>query len=392
MNKFFKSLYLLILPLSLNFTRIFSINITTQINRPENSFILSAYFENSTDYNKKVNKNSYIELDFDNSVLQYKGVDLSETESFLNRTDFKIEKDVDSCRLLKRLNGKEKYSNMPQRIDFEFKIKDPFNAISSNITAKTKSCNDPYEDIFFQEKINIPENSKVSNCKLKSLSSCEGTLSPEFNPDIQEYQMQVPCDTKEVNFNFEALKSDLSVKINRSKLNAAGKDTKIKIEVSDKELKGFKRVYNIFVKREPENKKNTSHLNRIFSDNKSSKKLKSNKTNKNKFQNNVENKSNFEYEGNCLNNTINENEEYDDTTSEQLPFDLKTDFLNKIKKKIDLNEKPDKNNIDIDDLKIDDKFSYESSGIINKILLAIFLMIFGFSTIIFLFFKIKSKN
>ena len=105
-------------------------------------------------------------------------------------------------------------------------------------------------------RVNIIENPEIQNCRLKYLLPDTGSLSPEFSSNQFNYSMSVPSDTKYLDFEFAPLNENFDVKINRRKLNAAGKTTHFKITVSNKQLK-VKQIYEIEVFRKSANKKSS---------------------------------------------------------------------------------------------------------------------------------------
>ena len=155
-----------------------------------------------------------------------------------------------------------------------------------NLRAEFLDCNSRQKISSNDFTINIIENPEIQNCRLKSIRPNIGSLSPEFSPNNFNYHMDVPSDTKYLDFEFTPFSEDLDIKINRRKLSAAGKTTYFKITVSNKQLK-IKRVYEVEVFRENADKSTT---------------VKS-KSNSKKDKNNVKNNS-----PNSLHHTDNLNE------------------------------------------------------------------------------------
>lgn len=159
-----------------------------------------------------------------------------------------------------------------------------------NLRAEFLDCNSRQKISSNDFTINIIENPEIQNCRLKSIRPNIGSLSPEFSPNNFNYHMDVPSDTKYLDFEFTPFSEDLDIKINRRKLSAAGKTTYFKITVSNKQLK-IKRVYEVEVFRENADKSTT-----VKSKSKS-------KSNSQKDKNNVKNNS-----PNSLHHTDNLNE------------------------------------------------------------------------------------
>lgn len=145
-----------------------------------------------------------------------------------------------------------------------------------DIHAEFSDCNSHQKIASNDFTINIIENPEIQNCRLKSICPSIGSLSPEFSPNNFNYSMNVPSDTKYLDFEFTPFNENLDVKINRQKLNAAGKTTYFKITVSNKQLK-VKQIYEIEVFREASNKSSSKKSN-SKTKSKSSKSTKSKKS------------------------------------------------------------------------------------------------------------------
>lgn len=169
---------------------------------------------------------------------------------------------------------KEISSENPNTVLYEVYLKTYKKSIPKtiNMHAEFSECNSHQKIASNDFPINIIENPEIQNCRLKSLCPNVGSLSPEFSPNNFNYSMNVPSDTKYIDFEFAPLNENLDVKINRHKLNAAGKTTYFKITVSNKPLK-VKKIYEIEVFRGATNKNPSK---------KSKSKTKSSKNKKNK--------------------------------------------------------------------------------------------------------------
>lgn len=71
-------------------------------------------------------------------------------------------------------------------------------------------------------------------------------LTPDFSPDVFQYNVEVPAEVSEVTFDYERA-SDVAVTINRSTLEPAGGDTIILLTATDAE--NAKSVYRVIVHR-----------------------------------------------------------------------------------------------------------------------------------------------
>ncbi len=104
----------------------------------------------------------------------------------------------------------------------------------------TSSVNDVFIEVGQKPKF---------DCRLKLLTPSEGGLCPDFNADVFDYELDVPSDCKEIDFDAIPVDDDASVKINKHKLEKSGEETKIKISVCSPD-KNNKNVYRVAVKRE----------------------------------------------------------------------------------------------------------------------------------------------
>ena len=168
---------------------------------------------------------------------------------------------------------KEISSENPNTILYEVYLRTYKKSIPKTIDmhAEFSDCNSHQKIASNDFTINIIENPEIQNCRLKSICPSIGSLSPEFSPNNFNYSMNVPSDTKYLDFEFTPFNENLDVKINRHKLNAAGKTTYFKITVSNKQLK-VKRVYEIEVFREASNKNSSKKSKSKSSKSKKSKK------------------------------------------------------------------------------------------------------------------------
>ncbi|MDO4200347.1 MAG: cadherin-like beta sandwich domain-containing protein [Clostridia bacterium] len=95
---------------------------------------------------------------------------------------------------------------------------------------------------------NTKSNSEQSSAILTKLIPSRGTLSPGFNPNINEYSINVPHDTKDIEFDVDAENSS-GININRHKLKAPGSETDVFITVKG-EKRGDKNTYHVAVNRD----------------------------------------------------------------------------------------------------------------------------------------------
>lgn len=87
-----------------------------------------------------------------------------------------------------------------------------------------------------------------SEATLQRLQPSQGTLTPEFSPDVTEYQMTVPFSVTEISYELQACEG-AKYSVNRKNLGAGGSDTRFEITVTAADGR-TKRVYGITVHRE----------------------------------------------------------------------------------------------------------------------------------------------
>ena len=112
-------------------------------------------------------------------------------------------------------------------------------------------------------EINIQSNRAEDICKLRSLVPSAGRLAPAFNPNVYEYTIDVGCDEKYLDFDALPVSENLTVRINRRKLCAAGKSVNINVSVSSKKPRE-KMIYTVQVNRaaKPETPKKSKSAGR----------------------------------------------------------------------------------------------------------------------------------
>ncbi len=191
------------------------------------------------------------EIKFDSNTLKYSKINC---KGNIKRTDIKLEKTesgvLDLTYNPKKLKEIAFENNRSDLFEIIFTVKNKVTSGKVLVHADFKNP-DSYTIISSNDaEININGNPDMENCKLKSLSPDSGGLSPEFNPNVFDYNIEVSSKTKNLDFTAVPISENLQVKISRIKLAAAGKTTNIKITVSNRSLK-IKSIYNIEVKRNP---------------------------------------------------------------------------------------------------------------------------------------------
>lgn len=95
----------------------------------------------------------------------------------------------------------------------------------------------------------MPEAALSTNNKLKQLSFNGISMSPDFNPDVLEYKVQVDCDTNVLYFSYVPANSTARVRIKNNEQLVAG-ENQVKVVVTAES--GDKRTYKITVVKETE--------------------------------------------------------------------------------------------------------------------------------------------
>lgn len=92
------------------------------------------------------------------------------------------------------------------------------------------------------------QSGSSSQAALRNLEPSQGSLSPDFSPDVHAYELRVPSDVDSVTFGADAF-SGGTVTVSRRSLHAAGSDTLITITVTSED-RNSKAVYQVTVHRE----------------------------------------------------------------------------------------------------------------------------------------------
>ena len=124
------------------------------------------------------------------------------------------------------------------------------NAKTSNFSIKFDFINPDDEKIINSNEVfgKLLGNPIDENCKLSLLKPSCGELSPKFEPNTLEYNLNVPSDQKEIYFDYCPAIEGLKVNINRKRLLKAGETTNIFITVRG-QRRGVKNVYIVNVNR-----------------------------------------------------------------------------------------------------------------------------------------------
>ena len=283
------SISFLILVLSLSFKSLAERNninlfmecLNTDVQQGENLLISlcgnSENIDNISTFRTKIH--------FDSSKISYKGI---YPKGILTSNEFKVNV-TDNCITIIYLTKSTGFyldsDQDTQILDIKFTVNNDCPIGESIISTELDSvCNYDIQEIFSGTLndiyLQISEPTEP-DCTLLFLEPSEGTLNPDFNPNILDYEVDVPYSTKIITFNAEPKNESCTVKISRKTLNSAGSPTLIKITVSDTPSKN-KLIYTVTVNRLPKtdsnNKNNSSESSSKKPKKKSSYKTKSSKT------------------------------------------------------------------------------------------------------------------
>ncbi len=308
-------------------------------------FSISIDFSNTEDFVNSLPKDSFLKVKYDSSKMKYKNTSF---DGFLKHGYTKVEKDVHKYSSALNVSfKKEKIRNRlgNASIKVEFETKDKIFSSNSEIILSLANKTSEEEKVLDSFTVSMEDNPEVAKCKLINLSPSEGKLTPSFNPDITEYNLNVSGDTKSIDFNTYPENDSLNVKVSRKKLFAPGKTTVVKIFVSNPWIKGLKKTYTVKVNRDTnvtdkkkEVKSSVRIKNKIKSkyskintsaSNKNSSKTRENTSFKNTKEEQKVKNENFVYENSEeFENEEDEEEEDDNENDEKNDFDPDEEFLN----------------------------------------------------------------
>lgn len=203
--------------------------------------------------NGKLPENFEIRIQFDNDVMKKSSkINYSDEISKNYRHNKSLFGNEISVKC--SLKASKTAPDIPQGQELFLITTETKKTISKSETNFTVIC----EGNFESETQNIPlrverlsagkSASAKSSVILTKLIPSQGTLTPEFNPGINEYSVNVPYDTKDIEFDTDCENSS-QISINRHKLKAAGSTTDVFITVKG-EKRGDKNIYHVSVNRD----------------------------------------------------------------------------------------------------------------------------------------------
>lgn len=215
----------------------------------EDSIILRFEFDTLQEMIDYLDK-KYIEINFDDEKFSYNKLNY---EGSLRKTS--VTGDIDRNKLDIKLIANKDYCKLKYKLDIPEIIEVKFKVVDKNIpVCKTpiivNSVNPKRKTIKRIHEISLEiGNPDVDKCKLKNLIPDIGSLTPDFNPEVHEYDMTVDCNVKSLDFEAIPMLENLDVKVAHRNLSAPGKYTDVTITVSHPDLK-LKETYTVHVYRE----------------------------------------------------------------------------------------------------------------------------------------------
>lgn len=191
-----------------------------------------------------------VRVAYDDSVLQYVGTESSpdmENGTLQTNGESNPVYSVYVCNVEKeyapRLSGTV--------LTFLFQVKEDApigdTALSASIDEVCDYSGDSLDmDSYTTLPLNIKQNVS-KQAYLTALEPSQGTLSPEFSPNVTYYNLSVGSDVRSVTFQANAAEN-ASVKVSRKSLNDAGTDTPILVTVTSSDGK-TQTQYHITVSR-----------------------------------------------------------------------------------------------------------------------------------------------
>ncbi len=189
-----------------------------------------------------------IHLCFDSDKLNFKQIS---RKNGVKPSNIKIDRsnnNIDITYAPNRYGNIQLNESLTDLFEIRFEVKSDLG--SGDVTVACKIDLIESNECIDLEKIalNIQSSLAEDICQLKSLVPSAGQLSPDFNPKIYEYSLDVDCDEKWLDVEALPINDDLTIKINRRKLCAAGKSVNINVTVSSQKPRA-KMIYTIQVNR-----------------------------------------------------------------------------------------------------------------------------------------------
>ncbi len=251
-KKLRNSIFSLILFLIACLPNAFAMDYNFEIETSENAFApneqLPVVFSLKSTEKLRVLKPFSCEVKFDSEILKYSKINCSEN---IKRRDIKLTKDGGTLNLVFNPSKTREVAfedDKSEIFEVVFTVKNRVLSGKTSIEATFKDFEHAADLTSSTSEIEIIGNPGIENCKLNSLSPSCGRLEPNFSPDVFEYDINLPAHIQNLDFEATPMLDDLSVKISRRKLAAAGKSVDIKISVSNRSPRA-KTVYTVHANR-----------------------------------------------------------------------------------------------------------------------------------------------
>lgn len=208
----------------------------------ENFLSVNLKFDSVSEFVENFKDNHALEVEYDKKLLSFKDCII---KGDLTKKDIKLSK----CSKLLEIDLNDKNnildSGKPLSLELTFKVKNNISKCDTLV-----NVNRIKKENLKSYAVSLKGNPEVDKCRLQNLTPNVGNLSPSFDPNTFDYTLTVDSTVKSVEFDTSTMHEGLNVKVNRKKLLSPGKETTIKISVSDPKLK-IKKVYRVKVFRKP---------------------------------------------------------------------------------------------------------------------------------------------
>ena len=183
---------------------------------PDELVSLTLDFDSNSELKEKFKENYNIQVKFDESKLTYKKFNY---QGSLKKKDLKLEKFENLLEMNYCPEGKTKRRSRKTKstsLEFVFAVKNTAPKGETLIESKFINLDTNEEKPINSKIVILKGNPDLDKCKIKDLSSDSGILTPDFDPEVFYYEMNVDYYTKNVYFDFDPMMEDLKVKINRN--------------------------------------------------------------------------------------------------------------------------------------------------------------------------------
>ncbi len=207
---------------------------------PEKFISVNLKFDSKAEFLKNFEEDHALQVEYNKKLLSFKDCsfegNVSNKPLKLGRCKQFLTIDLDSSKDILE-------TNEAPNLKLVFKVKKDAASCETSV-----NVNRIKKEKLNSYNIHIDGNPEIDKCRLENLVPSAGKLSPPFNPNVFDYELTVDSEVKDLDFNSSPMRQGLITKVNRKRLSAPGKETNIKISVSDPDLK-IKKSYNVKVHR-----------------------------------------------------------------------------------------------------------------------------------------------